>query len=65
VVRVHAGTKHWHEAKADSWFCHVAFITAGDDVRNEWLVPTTDETHAHLRNRARPMSVLTTAPQTQ
>ncbi len=42
VVRVPAGTKHWHGAKADSWFSPVAFITPGEDVGNEWLEPVTD-----------------------
>lgn len=48
VVRVPAGTKHWHGAKADSWFSHVAFITPGDDVSNEWLEPVTDEAYNEL-----------------
>ncbi|MFJ7949482.1 cupin domain-containing protein [Streptomyces sp. NPDC096354] len=49
VVRVPAGTKHWHGAKADSWFSHVAFITPGEDVSNEWLEPVTDEVYGELR----------------
>lgn len=48
VVRVPAGTKHWHGAKADSWFSHVAFITPGSDVSNEWLEPVTDEYYDKL-----------------
>jgi len=48
VVRVPAGTKHWHGAKADSWFSHVAFITPGEGVSNEWLEPVTDEEYAKL-----------------
>lgn len=48
VVRVPAGTKHWHGAKADSWFSHVAFITPGADVGNEWLEPVTDEAYGQL-----------------
>ncbi|BCJ38614.1 hypothetical protein Athai_61170 [Actinocatenispora thailandica] len=48
VVRVPAGTKHWHGAKADTWFSHLAFITPGDDVTNEWLEPVTDEDYAKL-----------------
>ncbi|WP_031049404.1 hypothetical protein [Streptomyces sp. NRRL F-5650] len=27
VIRVPSGTKHWHGARADSWFSHLAFIT--------------------------------------
>jgi quercetin dioxygenase-like cupin family protein len=48
VVRVPEGTKHWHGAKADSWFSHVAFITPGEDLRNEWLEPVTDEQYDEL-----------------
>ncbi|EPQ73146.1 cupin domain-containing protein [Mycobacterium marinum] len=48
VIRVPAGTKHWHGAKADTWFCHVAFITPGGGVSNEWLAPVTDEVYSEL-----------------
>lgn len=48
VIRVPAGTKHWHGAKADTWFSHVAFITPGAGVRNEWLEPVTDEMYGSL-----------------
>ncbi|MFB7505241.1 cupin domain-containing protein [Streptomyces broussonetiae] len=48
VVRVPAGTKHWHGAKADSWFSHIAFITPGENVSNEWLEPVTDEAYGKL-----------------
>lgn len=49
VIRVPAGTKHWHGAKADSWFSHLAFITPGEGVRNEWLEPVADHVYAELR----------------
>jgi quercetin dioxygenase-like cupin family protein len=48
TIRVPAGTKHWHGATADSWFSHLAFITPGTDVRNEWLEPVTDDAYAQL-----------------
>ena len=48
VVRVPAGVTHWHGAKANSWFSHLAFVTPGDDVRNEWLEPVTDAEYAAL-----------------
>ena len=50
VVRVPAGTKHWHGAKADSWFSHLAFITPGQDVSHEWLAPVTDQDYRQLPN---------------
>ena len=48
MIRVPAGTKHWHGAKADSWFSHVAFIIPGQNVTNEWLEPVTDEAYGQL-----------------
>ena len=51
-IRVPAGTKHWHGAKADSWFSHVAFITPGPDLSNEWLEPVTDEVYGALPTSA-------------
>ncbi|CAM5737045.1 hypothetical protein MAUB1S_01782 [Mycolicibacterium aubagnense] len=48
VIRVPAGTKHWHGAKADSWFSHVAFIIPGQNVTNEWLEQVTDEAYGQL-----------------
>lgn len=48
VVRVAAGTKHWHGAKANSWFSHLAFITPGEGLSNEWLEPVTDEVYGQL-----------------
>ena len=42
AIRVPAGTPHWHGAKADAWFSHIAFITPGENVHNEWLEPVTD-----------------------
>lgn len=48
VIRVPAGTKHWHGAKADTWFSHVAFITPSAGVSNEWLEPVAEEYYAAL-----------------
>ncbi len=48
TIRVPAGTKHWHGAKADSWFSHIAFITPGADARNEWLEPVDDGKYGQL-----------------
>jgi quercetin dioxygenase-like cupin family protein len=48
VIRVPAGTKHWHGAKAESWFSHLAFITPGANVSNEWLEPVSDEAYGQL-----------------
>ena len=34
AIRIPAGLKHWHGAKADSWFSHLAFLTPGEGVSN-------------------------------
>ena len=48
VVVIPAGVKHWHGAKADSWFSHIAFEAPGTDTSNEWLEPVDDEQYAAL-----------------
>jgi len=44
VVVFHDGVKHWHGAKKDSWFTHLA-ITKGT---SEWLEPVSDEVYNQL-----------------
>ena len=48
VVYIPAGVKHWHGAKKDSWFAHIAFDVPGEDASNEWLEPVTDEEYNRL-----------------
>ena len=48
VVYIPAGVKHWHGAKKDSWFAHIAFDVPGEDTSNEWLEPVTDEEYNRL-----------------
>lgn len=48
VVNIPAGVKHWHGAAPDSWFSHLAIEVPGDNVRNEWLEPVTDEEYGKL-----------------
>ena len=43
VISIPANVKHWHGAKADSWFSHIAVEVPGEETRNEWLEPVTDE----------------------
>ena len=43
VVMIHAGVKHWHGAKKDSWFSHIAVEVPGEECRNEWCEPVSDE----------------------
>lgn len=49
IVEIPANVKHWHGAKADCWFSHLAFEYPGEDTSNEWLEPVTDEDYAKLQ----------------
>lgn len=48
VVTIPAGVKHWHGAKANSWFSHIAVEVPGENTRNEWCEPVSDEEYASL-----------------
>lgn len=48
VVTIPAGVKHWHGAKKDSWFSHLAVECPGENTSNEWLEAVTDEQYACL-----------------
>ena len=48
VIAVPAGVKHWHGAKADSWFSHIAFDIPGTEQHNEWLESVDDDYYAAL-----------------
>ncbi len=48
VVVVPEGVKHWHGAKKDSWFSHIAFDAPGEETSNEWLEPVADEEYDRL-----------------
>ena len=43
VVAISAGVKHWHGAKANSWFSHLAVECPGENTSNKWLEPVDDE----------------------
>ena len=42
VVTIPANVKHWHGAKADSWFSHIAVEVPSEGCRNEWCEPVSD-----------------------
>lgn len=43
VVTIPANVKHWHGAKKDSWFSHLAIEVPGENSSNEWCEPVDDE----------------------
>ena len=48
VVTIPANVKHWHGAKAGSWFSHIALEVPGEKTANEWLEPVSDQEYAAL-----------------
>ena len=48
VIYIPAGVKHWHGAKKDSWFSHIAFEAPGENISNEWCEPVTDAEYGAL-----------------
>jgi len=48
VVVIPANVKHWHGAKADSWFSHIAFEVPGENTSNEWCEPVSDKEYDAL-----------------
>ena len=48
AVVIPANVKHWHGAKKDSWFSHIAFEAPGEGMSNEWLEPVSDEEYNKL-----------------
>ena len=48
VITIPANVKHWHGAKKDSWFSHIAVEVPGEGCRNEWCERVSDEEYAKL-----------------
>ena len=48
VVVIPANVKHWHGAKKDKWFSHIAIEVPGENTSAEWLEPVSDEEYAKL-----------------
>ena len=49
AVIIPANVKHWHGAKKNSWFSHIAFEVPGEGTSNEWLEPVSDEDYSKLQ----------------
>lgn len=48
VIVIPPEVKHWHGAKADSWFSHIAVEVPGENTGNEWCEPVDDEQYGRL-----------------
>ncbi len=49
IVTVPTNVKHWHDAKKDSWFSHIAIEIPGEEGWNEWREPVSDEQYDKLK----------------
>ena len=48
VITIAPEVKHWHGAKKDSWFSHIAVEVPGENTSNEWCEPVSDEEYLKL-----------------
>lgn len=48
VITIPVEVKHWHGAKKDSWFSHIAVEVPGENCSNEWCEPVSDEEYGKL-----------------
>ena len=48
VITIPPEVKHWHGAKADSWFSHIAAEVPGEETSNEWCEPVSEEEYKKL-----------------
>ena len=48
VISIPANVKHWHGAKSNSWFSHIAVEIPGENTSNEWCEPVSDEEYSSL-----------------
>lgn len=51
VITIPPEVKHWHGAKKDSWFSHIAVEVPGEDTSNEWCEPVTEKEYCELEER--------------
>jgi len=49
IVYIPTVVKHWHGAKADSWFSHISVEVPGVETSNGWLEPVSDEYYDTLK----------------
>lgn len=49
VITIPAGVKHWHGAKVDSWFSHIAVECPGEETSNEWCEVVSEVAYSNLK----------------
>ena len=48
VIVIPAEVKHWHGAKKDNWFSHIAIEMPGEGCSNEWCEPVAEQEYEAL-----------------
>lgn len=48
VIAIPPEVKHWHGAKKDSWFSHIAVEVPDENTSNEWCEPVSSEEYDKL-----------------
>lgn len=51
VITIPPEVKHWHGAKKDSWFSHIAVEVPGEETSNEWCEPVSYEEYSILEEK--------------
>ncbi len=51
VITIPPEVKHWHGAKKDSWFSHIAVEVPGEETSNEWCEEVSDEVYNKLEEK--------------
>lgn len=51
VITIPPEVKHWHGAKKDSWFSHIAIEVPGEETSNEWCEKVSDEEYNKLEEK--------------
>ncbi|WP_411336053.1 cupin domain-containing protein [Ruminococcus gauvreauii] len=49
VIHIPNGVKHWHGAAPDAWFQHLAIEVPGENCRNVWCEPVSDDEYRKLK----------------
>lgn len=57
VVNIPTDLLHWHGAKKDSWFSHIAVEIGGENVKNEFVRPVTEDEYNNLIENAQTTKV--------
>lgn len=50
VITIPANVKHWHGAKKDTWFLHIAVEVPGENASTEWCEAVSDTQYSELED---------------